>query len=70
MIKLVLLFLTTGIALVVAVALAVGVAWVVVAIPVVGREEEWFRTDRLVTDCTGRVSGDDLVRVPLRGHHA
>lgn len=68
MIKLVLLFLTTGIALVVAVALAVGVAWVVVAIPVVGREEEWFRTDRLVTDCTGR--GDDLVRVPLRGHHA
>ncbi len=34
MIKLILLFLTTGAALVVAVALIVGVAWVVVAIPV------------------------------------
>ncbi len=35
MIKLALLFLTTGIALVVAVALIVGVAWIAVAIPVI-----------------------------------
>jgi len=35
MIKLVLLFVTTGAALMVAVALIVGMAWLVVAIPVV-----------------------------------
>lgn len=35
MIKLVLLFVTTGAALVVAVALIVGIAWIAVAIPVV-----------------------------------
>ena len=35
MIKLVLLFITTGAALVVAVALVVGIAWIAVAVPVV-----------------------------------
>jgi hypothetical protein len=35
MIKLVLLFITTGAALVVAVALIVGIAWIAVAVPVV-----------------------------------
>lgn len=35
MINLILLFLTTGVALIVAVALIVGVAWLAIAIPVV-----------------------------------
>jgi hypothetical protein len=35
MIKLILLFITTGAALVVAVALIVGIAWIAVAVPVV-----------------------------------
>jgi hypothetical protein len=62
MIKLILLFLTTGMALVVAVTVIVGVAWIAVAIPVliatgagyglVALNRRWARPKNLPTKST------------------